>query len=169
MVCLNMSYDCSQVTPSIPATLDAFRATTNSETSNKPSTKHGNAYFLSFFTLPHPRTGEMISCVNHRSLTRPLGHPALFLPFKDEGAENIATTQILEAQAVDPPASRSWFMDDDIILEDGRLLLMTPIDPAFLLLPVLRSIASVSPGSPPRTSTNSVATGRWHLQLSYIR
>jgi ribonuclease H2 subunit B len=93
----------------------------------------------------------MISRVNHHSLTRPLGHPVLFLPFKSEDAENTAITQILEVQAVDPPASRSWFMDDDIILEDGRLLLMTPIDPAFLLLPVLRSIAPVGAGSPPRT------------------
>jgi len=52
--------------------------------------------------------------------------------------------QILEVQAVDPPASRSWFMDDDTVLEDGRLLLMTPVDPAFLLIPILRVVSSVS-------------------------
>jgi hypothetical protein len=154
-----MSSGCSQVTLSIPATLDAFGTAINSEAMNKPSSKHENACSLSFLTLPHPRTGEMIFCVNHPSLTRSLGYPALFLPFKNDDPENTTTTQILEVQAVDPPASRSWFMDDDIVLEDGRLLLMTPIDPAFLLLPVLRSIAPVG-GSPLRTSsTNSVATG----------
>ncbi|KAJ2922730.1 hypothetical protein H1R20_g14368, partial [Candolleomyces eurysporus] len=64
-----------------------------------------------YLSLPHPRTG----------------HFALFLP---------TDTQILEVQAVSPTNPRSWFLDQDVI-EDGKLLVMTPIDPAFLLIPLL--------------------------------
>ncbi|KAL4074167.1 ribonuclease H2, subunit B [Scleroderma citrinum] len=43
---------------------------------------------------------------------------------------------MLEVQAVAPPNARSWFVGDDVI-SDGRLLVMTPIDPLFLLIPLL--------------------------------
>ncbi|KAJ2916776.1 hypothetical protein MD484_g3620, partial [Candolleomyces efflorescens] len=64
-----------------------------------------------YLSLPHPRTG----------------HFALFLP---------TDTQILEVQAVSPSNPRSWFLDQNVI-EDGKLLVMTPIDPVFLLIPLL--------------------------------
>lgn len=69
-----------------------------------------------------------------------LGNAALFLPYEVNASGDGRETevQILEVQAISPSAERSWFMEDDTILEDGRLLLMTPIDPAFLLLPLLQ-------------------------------
>ncbi|KAG8854032.1 hypothetical protein FRB91_004140 [Serendipita sp. 411] len=92
---------------------------------SRDSTKSGveleNTTALSFLKLPHPRTDL----------------PALFLPFSSESSVD-REEQILEVQAVNPPASRSWFTDDNTVLEDGRLLLLTPIDPMFLLLPILR-------------------------------
>ncbi|KAG9122290.1 hypothetical protein FRC07_001405 [Ceratobasidium sp. 392] len=64
--------------------------------------------------LPHPRTG----------LT------ALFLPHG---------STILELHAINPDASRSWFVGQSVV-SDGKLVLMTPIDPAFLLIPFLRAL-----------------------------
>ncbi|KAJ3568865.1 hypothetical protein NP233_g5437 [Leucocoprinus birnbaumii] len=65
--------------------------------------------------------------------------PALFLPTEshDDGGE--ARSQILEMQAVNPVDSRSWFLENEVIA-DGKLMLVTPVDPVFLLLPILRSI-----------------------------
>ncbi|KAI0081258.1 hypothetical protein K474DRAFT_1635966 [Panus rudis PR-1116 ss-1] len=74
-----------------------------------------------FLRLPHPRTGV----------------PSLFLPYRAHDSER---TKILEVQVVAPPNERSWIMTEGQILEDGQLLLMTPVDPAFLLIPILRSI-----------------------------
>ncbi|KAH6913811.1 ribonuclease H2, subunit B [Coprinopsis sp. MPI-PUGE-AT-0042] len=68
---------------------------------------------VQFLSLPHPRTG----CLS------------LFLPSNDS---------ILEVQAVSPPNGRSWFLKEEVI-EDGRLVMMTPIDPAFLLLRLLEA------------------------------
>ncbi|KAI0780054.1 ribonuclease H2, subunit B [Fomes fomentarius] len=73
-----------------------------------------------FLRLPHPRTGI----------------PALFLPCE---LLNDGNGAILEIQAISPPNKRSWFMGDEVV-EDGKLLVMTPIDPAFLLIPILRTI-----------------------------
>ncbi|KAG8725052.1 hypothetical protein FRC09_009326 [Ceratobasidium sp. 395] len=64
--------------------------------------------------LPHPRTGL----------------PALFLP---QGST------ILELHAINPDAPRSWFVGQSVV-SDGKLVLMTPIDPAFLLIPLLRAL-----------------------------
>jgi ribonuclease H2 subunit B len=68
---------------------------------------------------------------------------------------------MLEVQAVVPPNTRSWFVGtQDVvagvprlflrILEmihclfvDGKLLLITQVDPTFLLIPVLQSIQPV--------------------------
>lgn len=63
--------------------------------------------------------------VNHRRIRTEfayifsLGLPALFLPSYVRGdlLTPRDTTQILEIQAVDPPASRSWFLDNDSIVE----------------------------------------------------
>ncbi|KAF7782330.1 hypothetical protein Agabi119p4_1706 [Agaricus bisporus var. burnettii] len=73
-----------------------------------------------YLRLPHPRTDI----------------PSLFLPI-DNG--DVATNQVLELQAINPMDSRSWFLGNEVIA-DGKLLLMTPIDPVFLLLPVLSCI-----------------------------
>lgn len=69
---------------------------------------------------------------------------SLFLP---------SSESILEVQAVSPPDGRSWFLKEEVIegvfasnaaswyfanyVPDGRLVMMTPIDPAFLLLRLL--------------------------------
>lgn len=50
-------------------------------------------------------------------------------------------TRIFEVQAVAPPDERSWFIGDEVVA-DGRLLLMTPIDPTFLLIPILQGTSS---------------------------
>ncbi|KIK67208.1 hypothetical protein GYMLUDRAFT_238529 [Collybiopsis luxurians FD-317 M1] len=67
-----------------------------------------------FIRLPHPRTG----------------FPTLFLPQKN---------RIFELQAVEPVNSRSWFVENQVV-SDGRLLILTLLDPVFLLVPILRSL-----------------------------
>ncbi|TEB38289.1 hypothetical protein FA13DRAFT_736201 [Coprinellus micaceus] len=75
---------------------------------------HPNGY--QYLCLPHPRTG----------------HFSLFLP---------TDTQILEVQAVSPSNERSWFWGQEVV-EDGKLLVMTGLDPAFLLIPLLEAAKS---------------------------
>ncbi|KAI8048965.1 ribonuclease H2, subunit B [Syncephalis plumigaleata] len=63
-------------------------------------------------SLPHPRTG-----------------------FNNQYA--IDGGQLLELQQVNPPDTpASWFINDTV-QQDGSLLLFTPIDPLFILLPML--------------------------------
>ncbi|EPQ57284.1 hypothetical protein GLOTRDRAFT_115274 [Gloeophyllum trabeum ATCC 11539] len=78
-----------------------------------------------FLRLPHPRTGI----------------PSLFLPYPQHSGTSSARWSILEVQAVSPPNERSWFMGEGQWsgAADGRLLMMTPIDPSFLLIPLLRA------------------------------
>ncbi|KAI0032101.1 ribonuclease H2, subunit B [Vararia minispora EC-137] len=78
---------------------------------------------ISFVRLPHPRTGV----------------PALFLPYLLTKSSSSSKYKwgILEAQSISPPNQRSWFTNDDQVVADGKLLIMTPIDPAFLLLRLL--------------------------------
>ncbi|PBK74567.1 hypothetical protein ARMSODRAFT_1001380 [Armillaria solidipes] len=71
-----------------------------------------------FIRLLHPRTGL----------------PCLFLPCNQQSE----ATQILEVQGVSPTNARSWTLSEEII-SDGKLLILTPIDPAFLLIPILKS------------------------------
>ncbi|KAF8628908.1 hypothetical protein AX15_003689 [Amanita polypyramis BW_CC] len=75
-----------------------------------------------FLRLPHPRTGLA----------------SLFMLVHDskETPSNVQT--ILEVQAIAPTEARSWFLNDEVV-SDGRLLLMTPVDPVFLLLPLLQA------------------------------
>ncbi|KAI1794130.1 ribonuclease H2, subunit B [Ganoderma leucocontextum] len=73
---------------------------------------------LCFLRFPHPRTGI----------------PSLFLPYEQPDG---VKTSLLEVQAVAPPNPRSWFVHEEVV-EDGKLLMMTPIDPVFLLIPLLR-------------------------------
>ncbi|PBK91465.1 hypothetical protein ARMGADRAFT_968122 [Armillaria gallica] len=71
-----------------------------------------------FIRLLHPRTGL----------------PCLFFPCNRLSQ----ATQILEVQGVSPTNARSWTLGEEII-SDGKLLILTPIDPAFLLIPILKS------------------------------
>ncbi|KAJ3923958.1 ribonuclease H2, subunit B [Lentinula edodes] len=73
----------------------------------------------SFIRLPHPRTGL----------------PTLFLPY-----QTALSSTISELQAVEPINARSWFIENEVI-SDGKLLLITSVDPAFLLVPILRSFS----------------------------
>ncbi|TBU33816.1 ribonuclease H2, subunit B [Dichomitus squalens] len=83
---------------------------------------------LCFLRLPHPRTGI----------------PSLFLPYGIPGEQE---STILEVQAVEPPNPRSWFLREEVV-EDGKLLMMTPIDPAFILIPLLRvTLPTDGPGN----------------------
>ncbi|KDR75215.1 hypothetical protein GALMADRAFT_535304 [Galerina marginata CBS 339.88] len=81
---------------------------------------------LRIFRLPHPRTG----------------FPALFLPLEWLPPSMADSSTLLEIQAVCPPDERSWILGEDIIA-DGKLFAMTPIDPAFLLLPILQATQAV--------------------------
>ncbi|KZO93152.1 hypothetical protein CALVIDRAFT_566863 [Calocera viscosa TUFC12733] len=73
--------------------------------------------------LPHPRTGL----------------PTLFLPLVTPPSADgrAGTTSILEVQSIAPDAKRSWFVDPGEVVSDGKLLLLAPIDPVFLLIPLL--------------------------------
>lgn len=79
-----------------------------------------------FLRLPHPRTGI----------------PSLFVPCASENrtgnGDSSSTSGILEVQAVTPPNSRSWFLNSEEVIADGKMLIMTPIDPMFLLLPLMQ-------------------------------
>ncbi|KAI0695473.1 ribonuclease H2, subunit B [Cytidiella melzeri] len=95
--------------------LDTLLAKLDESNGEKPP-EHG----VRFLRLPHPRTGV----------------PSLFLPYHPRDAKQ---TSVLEVQAVAPTNQRSWFMSEGQVIENGRLLIMTPVDPAFLLLPILES------------------------------
>ncbi|KAF8973124.1 ribonuclease H2, subunit B [Flammula alnicola] len=87
---------------------------------------------LRVLRLPHPRTGL----------------PSLFLPVEwlPSMPENPAS--LLEIQAVSPTEERSWIMGEEVVA-DGKLLSMTPIDPAFLLLPIMQATQPVDGSTPP--------------------
>ncbi|KIM91894.1 hypothetical protein PILCRDRAFT_809883 [Piloderma croceum F 1598] len=78
---------------------------------------------LRFLRLPHPRTGV----------------PSLFLPYETTTSLELQETRIVEAQAVTPTNARSWFLGEQEVVADGKLLVMTPVDPAFLLIPILQA------------------------------
>ncbi|PCH43776.1 hypothetical protein WOLCODRAFT_132945 [Wolfiporia cocos MD-104 SS10] len=84
-----------------------------------PSEGNDGRKDLRMLMLPHPRTG--IS--------------SLFLPYEPPTCEK---SSILEVQSVAPANERSWFMSDGHVLSDGQLFVMTPIDPAFLMIPILQ-------------------------------
>ena len=80
-----------------------------------------------------------------------LGLLSLFLPIEGlPGA--LESGGILEVQAISPPDERCWILNEEVIsgtivlkhvflslifMPDGKMLVMTPIDPAFLLLPLI--------------------------------
>ncbi|KAG9316403.1 ribonuclease H2, subunit B [Chiua virens] len=92
--------------------------------SHLPNETSGLPHFL---RLPHPRTGI----------------PSLFLAHEPNpnasDTDGKCVSKILEVQAVEPPNARSWFIGDEVV-SDGKLLVMTPVDPLFLLIPMLRGI-----------------------------
>ncbi|EKM54493.1 uncharacterized protein PHACADRAFT_123606 [Phanerochaete carnosa HHB-10118-sp] len=85
-------------------------------------TEAGTHQNLRFLRLPHPRTGV----------------PSLFLPY----AKPDGRTSIMEVQTVAPPNERSWFLSEGQVVQNGELLIMTPVDPAFLLIPILHVLSS---------------------------
>ncbi|KAJ1304695.1 hypothetical protein OPQ81_005834 [Rhizoctonia solani] len=72
--------------------------------------------------LPHPRTGLPALFINHGST-------------------------LLELHSVTPDAPRSWFVGQSVV-SNGNLMLMTPIDPAFILIPFLKTLDSKAPFKP---------------------
>lgn len=110
------------------------------------------------------RTHRLLRLPNART-----GLPALYLV-------DDAQADIFEVQKIAPEAERSWFLGDEVVqgawassrLEpilsvgnasdrlpcsssaaDGRLLLFTPIDPVFLLLPIVLAVSPSLPLKPP--------------------
>ncbi|CAA7261686.1 unnamed protein product [Cyclocybe aegerita] len=80
---------------------------------------------LQILRLPHPRTGL----------------PSLFLPLEhlqSRSSVDFSDAGVLEIQAVCPPDERSWIVGEEVVA-DGKMLTMIPIDPAFLLLPILQT------------------------------
>lgn len=79
-------------------------------------------YATQFLRLPHPRTGL----------------PSLFLLHDQHAQDNITkTSSLLEVQAISPTNARTWFIGEEVIA-DGKLIVMTPMDPMFLLMYLLR-------------------------------
>lgn len=88
-----------------------------------------------------------------------LGIPSLFISCEsslDKG-QALSQSRILEVQAVHPPDSRSWFMGSQVLtgesqhtftnapyvyFADGKLLIITPIDPVFPPHPYLAGRAA---------------------------
>ncbi|KAI0305721.1 ribonuclease H2, subunit B [Multifurca ochricompacta] len=68
--------------------------------------------------------------------------PSLFLPYRRARFANDSRDEweILEVQSVSPPNQRSWFFTEGEIVSDGKLLVMTPIDPIFLLIPIFQAV-----------------------------
>ncbi|KAB5589135.1 hypothetical protein CTheo_7420 [Ceratobasidium theobromae] len=67
-----------------------------------------------------------------------VGLPALFI---------LHESSLLEVHAIAPDAPRSWFVGQTVV-SDGKLLLMTPIDPVFLLIPFIRALLATEPQPP---------------------
>ncbi|KAI5823861.1 hypothetical protein K523DRAFT_376647 [Schizophyllum commune Tattone D] len=82
------------------------------------SAAHADGPSTRFLRLPHPRTSM----------------PSLFALYA-------TGSQLAEVQAVAPPNEQSWFLGDNVVA-DGRLLVMTPMDPTFLLIPLLIALQS---------------------------
>ncbi|KZT43614.1 hypothetical protein SISSUDRAFT_1057612 [Sistotremastrum suecicum HHB10207 ss-3] len=74
-----------------------------------------------FLQLPHPRTGLW----------------SLFLSHPESESSGSPKNSFLEVQSISPTNTRSWFLENHVV-EDGKLLMFTPVDPAFLLAPLLQ-------------------------------
>ncbi|KAG1734686.1 ribonuclease H2, subunit B [Suillus paluster] len=79
-------------------------------------------YATRFLRLPHPRTGLS----------------SLFLLHDQHSQDDpTKTSSILEVQAISPTNARTWFVGEEVVA-DGKLMVMTPMDPMFLLMNLLR-------------------------------
>ncbi|KAH9979172.1 ribonuclease H2, subunit B [Russula compacta] len=108
--------------------LDAITQRVNEDVPGLEGPDGGLVSSTSFLRLPHPRTAL----------------PSLFLPYRRAQRDSPSTSGdewgILEVQSVSPPNQRSWFFTEGEVISDGKLLVMTPIDPSFLLIPILQAI-----------------------------
>lgn len=88
-----------------------------------------------FLKLPHPRTGA----------------PSLYLPASRTDAGDTQVQILLEVQAINATGDRqrSWFVGDDTVVGDGKMLLLTPFDPVFLLVRILLVVSSQKSKSDP--------------------
>jgi ribonuclease H2 subunit B len=98
-----------------------------------------------------------------------LGVLSLFLPYLHTKSSSTSRYKwgILEVQSISPPNPRSWFLNEgeivagmvislliivllyiELALKDGKLLIMTPVDPVFLLLRMLTAIKPVCHAHP---------------------
>lgn len=75
-------------------------------------------YATRFLRLPHPRTGLA----------------SLFLLYAQD--DTTKTSSILEVQAISTTNARTWFIGEEVVA-DGKLVVMTPVDPMFLLMYLL--------------------------------
>ncbi|KAG1862529.1 ribonuclease H2, subunit B [Suillus subalutaceus] len=80
------------------------------------------SYATQFLRLPHPRTGLA----------------SLFLHDQHAQGDTTKTSSILEVQAISPTNARTWFIGEEVVA-DGKLVVMTPMDPMFLLMYLLRA------------------------------
>ncbi|KAI9442166.1 ribonuclease H2, subunit B [Lactarius indigo] len=105
--------------------LDTITRTANMHEGGSSLGPDGHAS-IPLLRLPHPRTAV----------------PSLFLPYRraEPAGGSGGGWGILEVQSVSPPNPRSWFFTEGEVVSDGKLLVMTPIDPAFLVIPILQAI-----------------------------
>jgi len=106
-----------------------------------------------FLRLPHPRTGA----------------PALYLPAtKGKHSPTVDTDGapeghgevdlLLEVQAINATGDRkrTWFIGDDTVVGDGKMLLLTPFDPVFLLVRILLVVGQKTMGSNGKNARRSL-------------
>ncbi|KIM45252.1 hypothetical protein M413DRAFT_441934 [Hebeloma cylindrosporum] len=105
---------------------------------------------LNLLRLPHPRTG----------------FPCLFLPLEKLPSTLNQSNILLEIQAVSPPEERSWIVGEECIA-DGKLLMMTPVDPAFLLIRILQATQPVDGSTSQfRTADDLIGEAAKHISSS---
>lgn len=95
--------------------IDTLTARLNQET-RRPD------YATKFLRLPHPRTGLASLFLLHDQHTQD---------------DTTKTSSIMEVQAISPTNARTWFIGEEVVA-DGKLIMMTPMDPVFLLMYILR-------------------------------
>ncbi|TDL25895.1 hypothetical protein BD410DRAFT_783874 [Rickenella mellea] len=81
------------------------------------------------------------ACLSLNSLSHRSGIATLFLPRQCQDGK---ATEIFEVHNVAQTARRSWFLGGSEVISDGKLLILTRVDPTFLLIPILQAISPVN-------------------------